>query len=70
MNSTDQHRFINIREVCERVCLGKTTVLHWEATSQFPRAVRLSPSKRVWLEQDVNDWIRERHEASAIREAA
>jgi predicted DNA-binding transcriptional regulator AlpA len=70
MNMQEQHRFISIKQVCERVCLGKTTVLHWEATSKFPKAVRLSPGKRVWLEQDINEWIQHRHHVSLIKEAA
>ena len=53
----EQIRFINIKEVCRRSCLGKTTLLKWEAEGNFPKAVRLSASKRVWYEGDVNDWI-------------
>lgn len=50
-------RFINIKEVCRRTCLGKTTVLNWEANGNFPRAVRISSNKRVWYEGDINAWI-------------
>lgn len=54
-------RFIDLNEVRNRVCLGKTTILHWEAKGLFPRAVRLSKTKRVWLEKDVNNWVLEQH---------
>jgi prophage regulatory protein len=54
-------RFIDLREVTSRVCLGKTTVLLWEAEGKFPRAVRLSPNKRVWLDSDVTQWMLEKH---------
>ncbi len=70
MLPTNQQRFITIKEVCARVCLGRTTVLNWEAIGRFPRAVRLSANKRVWLEEDINDWIHERHQASSLKEAA
>lgn len=50
-------RFINIKEACRRTCLGKTTLLTWEADGKFPKAVRLSASKRVWYEGDINEWI-------------
>ncbi len=52
-----QLRFISIKEACHRSCLGKTTLLKWEAEGNFPKAVRLSKSKRVWLESDINEWI-------------
>lgn len=58
---TDILRFIDLNEVQHRVCLGKTTILYWESLGRFPRAVRLSKTKRVWLEGDVNDWILQQH---------
>lgn len=59
----EQHtpRFINLKEVICRVCLGKTTVLLWEAEGKFPRAIRLSPSKRVWLDADVTQWMLDKY---------
>ena len=56
-DSTTQLRFIDLKQVCDRVGLGKTTVLLWEAQERFPRAVRLSATKRVWFEPDVHDWM-------------
>lgn len=53
--------FIDLKEVVSRVCLGKTTVLLWEAEGKFPRAVRLSPNKRVWLDTDVTQWMLDKH---------
>lgn len=55
------HHFIDLKEVTARVCLGKTTVLLWEAEGKFPRAVRLSPNKRVWLDTDVTQWMLDKH---------
>jgi predicted DNA-binding transcriptional regulator AlpA len=70
MASNNQQRFITIKEVCSRVCLGRTTVLTWEAIGRFPKAVRLSANKRVWLKQDIDDWMHEQHQASLLEEAA
>ena len=56
-NTQNQMRFIDLKQVCDRVGLGKTTVLLWEAQERFPRAVRLSATKRVWFEPDVHDWM-------------
>ncbi len=50
-------RFIDIHTVCDRTCLGKTTLLQWEAEGLFPKAIRLSSHKRVWLENQVSDWM-------------
>jgi len=56
-------RFIRLDEVAERVGLGKSTILAWEALTKFPKAVRLSPTLRLWLESDINQWIFEQHES-------
>jgi prophage regulatory protein len=58
---TELYKFINLKEVTSRVCLGKTTVLQWEAEGKFPRAVRLSPNKRVWLDADITQWMLDKH---------
>lgn len=50
-------KFINIRTVCNKTCIGKTTLLQWEAEGTFPKAIRLSPHKRVWLEHQVEEWM-------------
>ena len=58
--------FKTIEETSEIVSLSKSTILLWESQGRFPRAVRLSKKKRVWLESDLNDWILKMHEASHI----
>lgn len=58
---TELYKFINLKEVTQRVCLGKTTVLQWEAEGKFPKAVRLSPNKRVWLDADITQWMLDKH---------
>jgi predicted DNA-binding transcriptional regulator AlpA len=50
-------KFIDIHAVCDRTCLGKTTLLQWEAEGLFPKAIRLSSHKRVWLESQVSEWM-------------
>ncbi len=54
-------RFIRLETVASRTSMGKSTVLAWEATGRFPRAVRLSATLRVWLETDVDAFIRDQH---------
>jgi predicted DNA-binding transcriptional regulator AlpA len=54
-------RFISLPEVSEITQLGKSTILAWEAQEKFPKAVRLSKTRRVWLEQDVHQWMLNQH---------
>ncbi len=53
--------FKDIGDTSEIVSLSKSTILAWEAQGKFPKAVRLSKKKRVWLESDLNDWILKMH---------
>lgn len=59
-NTVPHPQFIRLETAAEQVGMGKSTVLAWEATGRFPRAVRLSPTLRVWLQQDVDRWILDR----------
>ena len=54
-------RFIKLDSVADQAGMGKSTVLAWEATGRFPRAVRLSATLRLWLQEDVDNWIRDQH---------
>ena len=68
--TTELVKFINLKEVISRVCLGKTTVLLWEAEGRFPKAVRLSSNKRVWLDSDITQWMLEKHSGNQIQGGA
>ena len=59
-------RFLRIGEVAHKTGMGKSTVLAWENLGRFPRAVRLSPTLRVWLESDVDNWIVEKHAKARV----
>lgn len=66
MNPEKSIRLIALPEVCSRVSMQRSTVLSWEAEGKFPRAVRLSSTKRVWLERDVDEWILSKHAAAVL----
>lgn len=53
-------KFIRLPEVSVLTGLGKSTILAWEATGKFPEATRLSATMRVWLKQDITNWILEK----------
>lgn len=54
-------RFKRIDDVAGITGLGKSTILAWESQGKFPKAVRLSPTFRVWLEADIHAWILGKH---------
>ena len=58
-------RFKRIDGVSDITGMGKSTILAWESQGRFPKAVRLSPTFRVWLESDVHKWILAKHAESA-----
>jgi predicted DNA-binding transcriptional regulator AlpA len=61
MNDANQvPRFTNLIEVARQTSLGKSTILAWESQGKFPKAVRLSPTKRVWLQSDISNWMLEK----------
>lgn len=64
-NTLSHPKLSKLDAIAEQTGMGKSTLLAWEATGRFPRAVRLSKTLRVWLQDDVDNWIRERH-ATAV----
>ncbi len=60
-NTSIHPKFSKLDSVASQVGMGKSTVLAWESTGKFPRAVRLSTTIRVWLQQDIDNWVLEQH---------
>jgi len=50
-------KFIKLPEVANQTGMGKSTILAWESQGRFPKAVRLSKTIRVWLQQDIDSWV-------------
>ena len=69
MSNSDSPRFLKLDEVSKITQLGKSTILAWESQGRFPKAVRLSPSFRVWLEADVYNWMISKHKDSIQQQA-
>jgi prophage regulatory protein len=59
--SNENPRFKRIDDVSDITGMGKSTILAWESQGRFPKAVRLSPTFRVWLEADVHKWMLAKH---------
>ncbi|QDC90056.1 AlpA family phage regulatory protein [Candidatus Methylopumilus universalis] len=65
-----QNCFLDINQASQIASLSKSTILLWESQGRFPRAVRLSKKKRVWLESDLNDWVLKMHLANRNEDEA
>lgn len=68
MNTQQQNyinKFLDLNEVSKICSLGKSTVLLWTLQGKFPKAVRLSKTKRVWLESDIDNWILNMHKLNS-----
>ena len=65
MNTLDQAlRFLRLPEVSHLTGLGKSTILAWESQERFPKAVRLSPTVRVWMARDIEDWMKSQYQTN------
>ena len=67
--ANEKPRFSRIDDVAGMTSLGKSTILAWESQGKFPKAVRLSPTFRVWLEADVYNWMISKHKDSIQQQA-
>jgi prophage regulatory protein len=57
-------RFLRLPEVSHLTGLGKSTILAWESQERFPKAVRLSPTVRVWMARDIEDWMTSQYQTN------
>ena len=65
MNTQDQAlRFLRLPEVSHLTGLGKSTILAWESQERFPKAIRLSPTVRVWMARDIEDWMKSQYQTN------
>lgn len=50
-------RLIDINEVSQQTALGKSTLRCWVKLGRFPAGYKVSKSKTLWLQSDINEWI-------------
>lgn len=56
---------MRIKEVRERTGLGTTTIYRKIDNGSFPKQIKLGERVAVWLESEINDWIRANSQARA-----
>jgi len=57
MEPNSSNQLLRINEVSALTSLAKSTINLWVAQGKFPRPMSLSPTIKVWREQQLSDWI-------------
>jgi len=66
MKNFHQNRFLRISEVAKITSLGKSTICLWVVQGKFPQPVKLSPTVKVWREQELLGWIEDQAVENAL----
>ncbi|RQV93576.1 AlpA family phage regulatory protein [bacterium] len=53
-------RYIRFKELRQRVPLGRTTIWRMMREGRFPRSRRIGKTATAWLENEIEEWIRNR----------
>lgn len=53
-------RLIRLKEVQNRVGLGRSTIYRWMAEGKFPKPVQLGGYAVAWAENKIEEWIAEK----------
>jgi prophage regulatory protein len=53
-------RLLSKKDVREKVLYSPAHIARLEAAGQFPKRVRLGVGRVGWVEEEVEDWLRER----------
>ena len=70
MLKTDQDsrpRFLRVNQVVEKTGISRSTVYLYLNRGRFPRPVHISERLVVWVEDEIENWMKER---IATRKAA
>jgi prophage regulatory protein len=51
-------RFLSVRSVLDRVCLSRTELYERMKEGAFPRTIALGPQKVVFIESQIEAWMR------------
>ena len=56
------NRFLRRRTVLAKVGISNTLLFNLEKAGKFPQHILLTPRCAVWLEADVEEWMKQRVE--------
>ena len=57
-------RLVRLPEVIHRVGLSRTTIYSLIATGEFPRQIVIGPRAVAWSQQELEDWIISKRQAT------
>ncbi len=65
VKTTNPKRILRMRENCQKVGLGQSSLYELISRGLFPKPFPLVPGGRAvgWLEEDIDRWILERKDA-------
>jgi len=50
-------KILNLKEVIEKVGLSTTTIWGLERKGEFPKRIKLSPNRRGWEDNLIQEWV-------------
>jgi len=53
-------KLLSKKAVRDRVCYSPQHIARLEKAGKFPRRVRLGQGRVAWVEEEIDQWIRER----------
>ena len=59
MNSQNRP-FLNIKEVSELLGISVSTINRLNKNGNFPKKIKLSPGRKVFLRSEIDEWIKTR----------
>ncbi len=60
------HQILKLKEISSLTKLSSSTIYRLVQAGEFPKPIKLAAHASGWLESDIDDWIRDRKEASEI----
>lgn len=63
-------QLLRLPEVKERTGLSRSVIYEYIAEGRFPKPVNITPRAVAWVDEEVDQWIRERVAARSERGAA
>ena len=51
-------KYLRIKEVVEKLSVGKSTIYAWIKQGRFPEPIRITQYCAVWKDADIDEWVR------------
>jgi prophage regulatory protein len=58
------YKILRLPAVKESTGLSRSTIYLWIANNKFPKSISLGGRSVGWLEEDINQWLEKKIEAS------